>query len=297
MDTIALKPKLTRLKLSGILDTLGSRLEQAQGEKWSYSQFLDFLLSDEVERRDHKQLVRRLSKSGLDPEKTLTTFDFSFNPKIHEPTIRELATCRFLEKNECLLLLGPSGVGKSRLAQAIGNEVEGKGALCLSCADLDHLIFLPAGDPALTRRARKHSILSAVVLKWSRARKRYERQGLLVEEQAIERAEAESLADSEVRARRREREAERRTELGHEYVERFALRVRGLFPVCPTGRARAIAEHACRKYSGRIGRSAAGKSLDEEAIRLAVTAHVRHTETLYDELLAGGRRGVKPGNR
>jgi hypothetical protein len=71
-------------------------------------------------------------------------------------------------------------------------------------------------------------------------------------------------------------------------VERFALRVRELFPACPTGRERVIAEHACRKYSGRIGRSTAGKSLDEEAIRLAVTAHVRHTETRYDELLGKG---------
>jgi len=166
--------------------------------------------------------------------------------------------------------------------------VESKGALCLACADLDHLIFLPSGNTALTRRARKHSILSAVVLKWSRARKRYERQGLLVEEQAIERAEAVCLADGEVRARRREREAERRVQLDREYVERFSLRVRKLFPACPTGRERAIAEHACRKYSGRIGRAAAGKSLDEEAIRLAVTAHVRHTETRYDELLGKG---------
>ena len=166
--------------------------------------------------------------------------------------------------------------------------LERKGALCLDCADLDHLIFLPSGNTALTRRARKHSILSAVVLKWSRARKRYERQGLLVEEQAIERAETECLADSEVRARRREREAERRAELDREYVERFALRVRELFSACPTGRERAIAEHACRKYSGRIGRSAAGKSLDKEAIRLAVAAHVRHAETRYDELLGKG---------
>src|SRR5258707_15018998 len=55
-----------------------------------------------------------------------------------------------------------------------------RGALCLSCADLDHLVFLPAGDTALTRRARKHSMLSAVVLKWSHARQRYERQGLPV---------------------------------------------------------------------------------------------------------------------
>ncbi len=127
MDAIALKPKLTRLKLSGILETLAGRLEQAQSEKLSYSQFLDFLLSDEVDRRDHKQLIRRLLKSELDPEKTLESFDFSFNPKIHEPTIRELATCAFLDKHENLLLLGPSGVGKSHLAQAIGNEAVRRG--------------------------------------------------------------------------------------------------------------------------------------------------------------------------
>jgi hypothetical protein len=70
--------------------------------------------------------------------------------------------------------------------------VEDKGALCLSCADLDHLLFLPAGDAALTRRSRKYSTLSAVVLKWSRARKRYERQGLLVETRALEQAEQDT---------------------------------------------------------------------------------------------------------
>jgi len=86
--------------------------------------------------------------------------------------------------------------------------VEGEGALCLSCADMDHLIFLPAGDAALTRRADKYSTLSGVVLKWSRARKRYARQGLLVEEATLQRAAQECLDDAEVRARRWEREAE-----------------------------------------------------------------------------------------
>jgi hypothetical protein len=166
--------------------------------------------------------------------------------------------------------------------------VEDKGALCLACADLDHLVFLPAGDAALTRRSRKYSTLSAVVLKWSRARKRYERQGLLVEEQALEQAEQECLADSEARTRRREREAARRAELDRQYVERFAARVRELFPRCPAGRERIIAEHACLKYSGRIGRSARAKSLDEDAVRLAVVAHIRHAETEYDTLLAKG---------
>lgn len=163
-----------------------------------------------------------------------------------------------------------------------------KGALCLACADLDHLIFLSSGDTALTRRARKHSTLVAVVLKWARARKRYERQGLLVEAQALEKAERECLADIEARDRRRKREATRRAKLDREYVERFALRVRELFPRCTTGSEIAIAEHACLKYSGRIGRSAGAKSLNEEAIRLAVIAHIRHAETPYDKLLARG---------
>ena len=163
-----------------------------------------------------------------------------------------------------------------------------RGALCLACADLDHLAFLPAGDPAVTRRAKKHSTLSAVVLEWSRTRERYERQGLLVEEGALAQAEAECLADADARERRRAREVERRAEQDQEFVARFAAAVRELHPTCPPGRDRVIAEHACRKYSGRVGRSAAAKKLDAEAVRLAVIAHVRHAETTYDQLLSQG---------
>lgn len=169
---------------------------------------------------------------------------------------------------------------------------EGKGTLCLACADLDHLVFLPTGDAALTRRSRKHSVLSAVVLKFSKARGRYERQGLLVEERALDQAEAECLADAEARESRAHRQRERLAELDRNYVEEFAKRVRKLFPGCPAEREVQIAEHACRKYSGRIGRSAAAKSFDETAVLLAVAAHVRHRETNYDELLAEqGDRG------
>ncbi|MBM4135256.1 MAG: DUF2293 domain-containing protein [Nitrospira sp.] len=163
-----------------------------------------------------------------------------------------------------------------------------KGALCLSCADLDHLIFLSPGNAALTRRAHKHSTLTAVVLKWSQSRKRYERQGLLIEEAALEKAEKECLADEEVRVRRQKREAERREEIDLQYIRDFAQRVRQLFPSCPLGREVAIAEHACLKYSGRVGRTATAKSLEENAIRIAVIAHIRHVETPYDRLLAKG---------
>ena len=160
-----------------------------------------------------------------------------------------------------------------------------RGALCLACGDLDHLVFLPSGDAAVTRRAKKHSTLAAVVLKWSRARKRYERQGLLVEEQALEQAEKECLVDAESRERRRQRNSERRAEFDQQYIDRFAARIRELYPRCPAGREKMIAEHACLKYSGRVGRTAAAKSLSEDAIDLAVTAHIRHTETPYDRLL------------
>ena len=161
-------------------------------------------------------------------------------------------------------------------------------AFCLSCADLDHLVFLPSGDAALTRRSAKYSTLSAVVLQWSRARKHYERQGLLVEEAALQRAEQECLADKDIRARRSEREAERRAELDQEYILRFAEQVRQLFPNCPAGREQVIAEHACQKYSGRVRRSAQAKTLDENSILLAAIAHIRHTETNYDTLLSKG---------
>lgn len=163
-----------------------------------------------------------------------------------------------------------------------------KGALCLACADLDHLVFLPSGDTALTRRARKYSLLCAVVLKWSRARKRYERQGLLVQAEALEKAESECLTDSERRTAQRDRERIRREVLDRRYGDEFAVQVRACFPQCPLGREHEIAKHACQKYSGRVGRSASAKSYDEQAVHLAVVAHIRHRETNYDELFARG---------
>jgi hypothetical protein len=162
------------------------------------------------------------------------------------------------------------------------------GPLCLACADLDHLVFLPAGDAALTRRAKKASRLSAVVVRWSQARKRYERQGVLVEEAALEQAEQQCLADEDARMRRRERDRERRAAADVELAADMANEIRRLFPHCPALRAEAIARHASLRGSGRVGRSAAGRSLDEEAITLAVVASVRHEDTDYDSLLMSG---------
>jgi hypothetical protein len=166
--------------------------------------------------------------------------------------------------------------------------MEAPGPVCLTCADMDHLVLLPAGDATLSRRAKKASPLSLVVVRFSRARKRHERQGILVEEAALERAENECLADEDARARQRLRAAERRKVEDVGFQARFAREIRTLFPGCPEVRADAIALHAAARGSGRVGRSAAGRALDEEAIRLSVVASVRHRDTRYDELLMSG---------
>jgi hypothetical protein len=162
------------------------------------------------------------------------------------------------------------------------------GALCLDCADLGHLEFLPSGDAALTRRATKASGLSAVVVRWSRRRNRYERQGLLAEPAAIEQAARECLSDADVRARRSEREQSRRADQDVHFRGEFAEAIREQFPGCPVDRAAAIALHAAARGSGRVGRTAAGRALDRDAVRLAVVASVRHLDTEYDALLMSG---------
>jgi len=166
--------------------------------------------------------------------------------------------------------------------------MEGERPLCLSCADFDHLVFLPRGDAALTRRAKKYSTLSAVVVRFSRSRGRYEREGILVEEVALERAEQECLADTQQRARRRERGEVRRAEDDRNLAAYMAEAILKLFPGCPPGEARVIAAHTALRGSGRVGRTSVGRCLETDALTAAVIAAIRHRYTLYDELLMSG---------
>lgn len=166
--------------------------------------------------------------------------------------------------------------------------LEGTSPLCLDCADLAHLEFLPSGDAALTRRAKKHSVLSAVILEFNRRRKRYERRGLLVTSEAIAMAESECAADAPERAARRVKDAERREVEDRNFVAEFTVSILQQFPVCPMDEARLIAAHAAVRGSGRVGRTAAAKELAADAIKLAVIASIRHRHTNYDTLLMNG---------
>jgi hypothetical protein len=149
-------------------------------------------------------------------------------------------------------------------------------------------VFVARGDACITRRASKYSPLRAIVLRFSRSRKRYERQGILVAEEALARAEEECLDDAEVRERRRQVQSERRAERDVEYVRKFAEEIRRRYSKAPADAPDEIAAHACQVHSNRIGRTASAKDFDPGAIDLAVLAYVRHRHTGYDELLAVG---------
>jgi DNA replication protein DnaC len=117
-----LTPVLKKLRLSGVLQTLDLRVQEAVGENLGHEEFLYRLFHDEVERRDHKQLDLRMRRATFDSTKRLEDFDFRFNPEIPKARIIDLATCHFVKGRENVLLIGPAGVGKSHIAQALGER-------------------------------------------------------------------------------------------------------------------------------------------------------------------------------
>jgi DNA replication protein DnaC len=126
-----LKPQLSiqlrQLRMSGVMETLEARNRQAVDGQWTYMEFLSRLLEDETERRAQKQLSMRLRRSTLNTSKTLEGFDFQFNPNLNRQQILQLAACEYIREHRNLLICGPTGVGKTHLAQALGQEAARQG--------------------------------------------------------------------------------------------------------------------------------------------------------------------------
>ena len=117
-----LVPHLKRLRLSGVMETLDIRNEQAVDGQWTYIEFLMRLFEDEIARRDQKQLAWRIRRATISTTKTLEGYDFNFNPQLNRQQILDLATCTFIHQKRNVLLCGPTGVGKTHLAQALAHQ-------------------------------------------------------------------------------------------------------------------------------------------------------------------------------
>jgi hypothetical protein len=186
--------------------------------------------------RSRERQVLRFSVSG-DPAVETAYRTHWISPELSERKRQRLA--EQTAKPPDLVVIQPLNPWSCTSCEGTGDLLimEEPGPVCLTCADLEHLVFLPAGNAALTRRSRKASTLSAVVVRFSRARKRYERRGVLVEEDALADAEQRCLDDADARARRRERETERRAATDDGLIQRLAAAIRVAYPGCPADRA------------------------------------------------------------
>lgn len=139
MMTHPLLPKLRQLRLSGMLHTLDIRAAQAVERQLAPVEFLALLLDDELERRNQGRLARRLAQSGCDSQKDLAHFDFASAPGVKRTLIQDLSTCTFVTRHENILFCGPTGVGKSHLANGLGMEALKREFRVLSCS-VHHLL-------------------------------------------------------------------------------------------------------------------------------------------------------------
>jgi DNA replication protein DnaC len=120
--TNALKQYAHNLRLSGMLDSLDLRLQEAQANQLPHAQFLELVLQDEINVRAQRMIGRRNKAADFRETRSLDNFDFRFNPSVQRGQIYELAACHFIRQRRDVLFVGPPGVGKSHLAQSIGRE-------------------------------------------------------------------------------------------------------------------------------------------------------------------------------
>ncbi len=145
---------LKKLRLSGVLQTLDLRTRQAVDDGVGHGEFLYRLLNDEAERRDGRQLDQRLRRASFESDRTLEDFDFLFNPAVPKAKIIDLATCTFVERHENVLLIGPTGTGKSHIAQALGHRAcrAGHAVLYVAAPELLKQLRAARADGSSDRR-------------------------------------------------------------------------------------------------------------------------------------------------
>lgn len=161
-----LQPRLRRLKLSGMLDAIAARVEEARARNLDPFDFLLLLLDDELARRDAEGIAQRIRRARFEEVCDLRDFDFAYNPEIPKARLWELASCRFVGEHTSLILCGPTGVGKTFVAQAIGLEAcrQGKRVLFTKTSALLSDLAGGKADGSWQPRLRRYVSPDLVIL-------------------------------------------------------------------------------------------------------------------------------------
>jgi DNA replication protein DnaC len=164
--TDELVPILKKLKLSGVMHSLELRTRQAVDDNPSHAEFLYRLLTDEVERREAKQLDLRLKRAAFEHSKTIEDFDFAFNASVPKAKVIDLATCNFIARHENVLLCGKTGVGKSHIAQALGHRacMDGYSVLYTSAHQMMTQLRASRADNSYDRRMLRFTTPDLLIL-------------------------------------------------------------------------------------------------------------------------------------
>jgi len=147
LETLAqIKINLKRLRLSSFYENIEHRIEEAIHTKMSYHDFLLVLTQDEIDRRKHKKIENAIKKAAMGKYKPIVEFDFDFNPQINRQKIMQFLSCEFIRKNENILFVGPTGVGKTFLAKAVAHEACCKGFSVLFYRTMKMLEYIYSGN-------------------------------------------------------------------------------------------------------------------------------------------------------
>ena len=161
-----LVPVLKKLRLSGVLQSLDLRNREAVDDDLAHTEYLFRLLHDEVDRRESKQLSQRLRRANFEAMKSIEDFDFQFNPNVPKAKVLDLATCQFVERRANVVIVGKTGVGKSHLAQALGQRAcrAGYSALYIAAHDMLTQLRASRADQSYDRKLARFTSPDLLIL-------------------------------------------------------------------------------------------------------------------------------------